>query len=323
MYKYQSINEHSIQALINCELWGTVPTHFNDPYDMIFCYSKALIKKTIAEKMTDERISKYRDLFKIKSRTAIISKITEDLLSKANDTFRQQYCISCFSEVFDSEIMWGHYANCAKGFVVAYNSEELKNTAQESNSIFIDILKQANPAIADFFGICDDELTTLAPVVYSDWKLNFDKETIELLVPIFEFYDRLYESNSKEETYMAIRDFYDKILQIGTEKQPSKNYAFYSALCNKSKAWSYEKEWRVWAYNFNQLTGQTNNPYVNIGEVKPKAIYLGEKIDSYNEHILMSIAQNNLQVPVYKMKTKMLKNRCKLKPELLYGGDNT
>lgn len=43
LFKYQPINEYSIKALVHGEIWGTVPTHFNDPYDMIFCYSKTRI----------------------------------------------------------------------------------------------------------------------------------------------------------------------------------------------------------------------------------------------------------------------------------------
>lgn len=31
LYRYQSINPYSVSALLQDELWGTVPTSFNDP----------------------------------------------------------------------------------------------------------------------------------------------------------------------------------------------------------------------------------------------------------------------------------------------------
>lgn len=63
LYKYQTINEHSVNALINNEVWATVPTNFNDPYDMIFCYSSSHIQKAIKEKLTAGRLIKYYDYF--------------------------------------------------------------------------------------------------------------------------------------------------------------------------------------------------------------------------------------------------------------------
>lgn len=321
LYRYQAINEYSISSLVNCELWGTVPTHFNDPYDMIFCYSKSRIKRIIAEKLTMERVTNYSELFNTRNKKDIIDRIAEKLLSKANDTFRQQYCISCFSEVFDSEIMWGHYANCAKGFVVAYDGEELKKVAENSNSTFINFLKQLNWLNIDLSDVEKDKLTTLAPVIYSNGKFNFDKEIIEVLEPVFEYYDNLCICKTIADTNRAMHEFFEKINKIGLEKQPSRNYAFYSALCNKSKAWSYEKEWRIWAYNSNRLNGRMDDPYVLIGGIKPAALYLGERITSYDERILLSIAKEDLHIPVYKMKTKMFKNSCRLEPELIYKGE--
>ena len=318
LFKYQPINEYSIKALVHGEIWGTVPTHFNDPYDMIFCYSTTRIRKAIEEKLTFQRKLNYSELFGTKSKAMIIDRIAEKLLSKANDTFRQQYCISCFSEVFDSEIMWGHYANCAKGFVVAYDGEELKKVAENSNSTFINFLKQLNWLNIDLSDVEKDKLTTLAPVIYSNGKFNFDKEIIEVLEPVFEYYDNLCICKTIADTNGAIHDFFEKINKIGLEKQPSRNYAFYSALCNKSKAWSYEKEWRVWAYNSNQLNGRIDDPHVLIGEINPIALYLGERITSYDERILMAIAKEDLHIPVYKMKTKMFKNSCRLEPELIF-----
>lgn len=79
LYKYQTINEHSVNALINNEVWATVPTNFNDPYDMIFCYSSSHIKGVIKDKLSYERILKYSKFFETKSKMAIIKSISDKI----------------------------------------------------------------------------------------------------------------------------------------------------------------------------------------------------------------------------------------------------
>jgi len=317
LYKYQTINEHSVNALINNEVWATVPTNFNDPYDMIFCYSSSHIKGVIKDKLSYERVLKYSKFFETKSKMAIIKSISDSLLSNFNDNFRKQYCVACFSEVFDSEIMWGHYANCAKGFVIAYSGNDLMSQAFAKNETFFELSKQFNFFNIDFSNVKKDNLTTIAPIIYSNGKKNFDNEIIDSLDPLLEYFDDLCENKTVEE---SINTFIKKIQQKYFDKNDSHNDSFYSALCNKHKSWSYEKEWRIWSYNSNALTGQLNDPYVCIGNVKPKAIYLGEKINPYEEQAILSIAKEKLHIPVYKMKTKMFKNRCRLQAELLYKG---
>lgn len=317
LYKYQTINEHTVNALINNEVWGTVPTNFNDPYDMIFCYSISNIRKAIRKKLTEERLTKYHSFFQTKNTSMLVKKISDDLLSNYNDNFRKQYCVSCFSLVNNSEIMWGHYANCAKGFVVAYNGEDLQNVALENNNKVFDFIKTSNLYDIDFSKIKQDNLTTVAPVIYSNGKMNLDREIINVLDPILECYDDVLEGKTIGEAFGIL---YSKFNQIRLTKQSLYNDTFYSALCNKNRDWAYEQEWRIWSYNSNTLMGQINDPHICIGNVKPKAIYLGEKISPYDEQAMLAIAKEKLNIPVYKMKTKMFKNRCKLQAELLYKG---
>ena len=107
LYRYQSINPFSVNALMQDELWGTVPTSFNDPYDTIFCYTSNKLKLALQEKLLHKDIEKYKKFFNVTTKSQLIDILLESLLDNYNDNFRKMYCISCFSENYDSEIMWG------------------------------------------------------------------------------------------------------------------------------------------------------------------------------------------------------------------------
>jgi len=40
LFRYQSINKYTTNALLKDELWGTIPIAFNDPYDMVLLDNK-------------------------------------------------------------------------------------------------------------------------------------------------------------------------------------------------------------------------------------------------------------------------------------------
>lgn len=314
LYRYQSINPFSVNALMHDELWGTVPTSFNDPYDTIFCYTSNKLKYAIQEKLLYKDIEKYKQFFNISTKSQIIDILLSSILDNYNDNFRKMYCVSCFSENYDSEIMWGHYANCAKGFVVEYDGKELSDIALCSNRAFFDMVKTFNPFGIDLSNVKEDNLTTIAPVIYENEKMNTTSKIMTIIDSILEYYDDLCNGNTISKAVMTL---YKKNMQLYYEKQTDNNNLFYSALCKKSKVWSYEKEWRIWAYNSNVLTGQMNNPYVLIGQgAKAKAIYLGEKISEYDTIALTEIARQK-NIPAYRMKTIMLKHKCKLTAELI------
>lgn len=314
LYRYQSINPYSVSALLHDEVWGTVPTNFNDPYDTIYCYSSNKLKRVLQEKLQNKDIEKYKMVFNVTTKSQLIDIMIANLLDRYNDDFRKMYCIACFSENYDSEIMWGHYANCAKGFVVEYDGSELKELAIYNNKVFYDFVEDFNFFGIDLSNAKEDNLSTIVPVIYGDDKKNSTGEITTIIDPLLEYYDDLCSGRTISE---AVNTLYEKIMQAYYARQKDNNYMFYSAICKKNKVWAYEKEWRIWSYNSNILTGQKNTPYVLIGEggrVKAKAIYLGEKTSEYDTIALTEIARQK-NIPIYKMKTLMLAHKCKLVAE--------
>lgn len=65
----------------------------------------------------------------------------------------------------------------------------------------------------------------------------------------------------------------------------------------KSNDWKAEKEWRAFYCGEYDLTKDNSNPHITL---KPKAIYLGRKIDSINKKLVLMIASEK-KIPVYQM----------------------
>lgn len=311
LYKYQKVSEYSLSNLDKEEIWGTCPNTFNDPYDCICCYSKSEIVGAIKTLLHDERFNRYKMLFETNKRAEIVNHLTSSLLS--NDSFRNQYCVSCFSIYNDSEIMWGHYADCAKGFVVAYDGDELMNCSLASNKSTIEILKSINMLGIDLSKLQEDTHSTIMPIIYCNRKATMTTNLIQILPFLLEYYDDLCNEVTISN---ALEKYIKKIQESFYTELPSNNDMFYSIMCKKNKCWSYEQEWRIWAYNANIFTGNFSSPYVKIGNVSAKAIYLGEHISRYNKLVLMHIAKDK-NIPIYQMKTIMYKNYCRLSPILL------
>ena len=82
---------------------------------------------------------------------------------------------------------------------------------------------------------------------------------------------------------------------------------FYSLFLSKHQGWKYEKEWR---FVCEKSTEEWKDGHCKIADnIKPSAIYLGEHISAYDEAAIRSIITD---IPIYKMRTKALKNNFKL-----------
>lgn len=310
LYKYQPISEYSLHNFEYDEIWGTVPAAFNDPYDCSVCYSENKVNKFIKENLTEQRIENYKLFFQTTKKSDIAEFITRDLIDC--DNYRKQYCVACFSIYNDSEIMWGHYADSAKGFCVAYSGDDLANTAWNCSRSTFDMMKKLNPFGIDFENIKDDNLISIAPIIYLNGKYNATEELIRSIPFLLEYYDDLCEKRSLGD---PTKNLLNNLENSFYSQLETHNNVFYSMMCNKNRVWSYEQEWRIWTYNSNILAGNFVSPYMCIGKVRAKAVYLGEKIPEYYRRTIIGIAKEK-NIPVYQMKSKMYKHYFVLKPVL-------
>ena len=105
----------------------------------------------------------YIKLFNNSSKKEITKQIVHDIIE--NSELRKQYCVACFSIYNDSEIMWGHYADSAKGFCLEYDGKKLKDAASLTSEAIFDTLIKFSWYNIDFPDMTYDDLSSIMPVI--------------------------------------------------------------------------------------------------------------------------------------------------------------
>jgi len=96
VFKYRpgTLFNEDMDNLSSNKVWASKTIYFNDPYDCTFIIdSNYLVEKNYDKQFYDEWS------YRMHSTT----------------------CASCFSEVYDSILMWSHYAENHEGFCIEYN----------------------------------------------------------------------------------------------------------------------------------------------------------------------------------------------------------
>lgn len=312
LYKFCPNSEHHFKALINDEIWGTTPSCFNDPYDSILCIDKKCLKTNIVKRIGVKRLKKYIELFNCRTKKELVSILIDRLSTMFSQIVRQEVVVSCFSETINSEIMWAHYASCAKGFAIGYSGDSLKKCADE----YLEKYNQTLYCYLNTLGVQNNNyipnMATIFPIQYENGKGIGNKSVSRLVGFLFQVYDGIKTKVSYNDpvTYSL-----QSTIDLSVCNQNFNRSILYTALCKKSKNWKYEKEWRIWGYNINKFLG-SDSPYLKIGNVKPNGIYLGEYISDYDKQAMQQIAKQK-GIPIYQMKTKSYRNNYILMPELL------
>ena len=146
LYRYRSGDSASIEAFEKDRLYFSTPEYFNDPFDSIAYIDYNRLWYNINDdldhhaKETLER--KKKELFPLitASNQEHILKLFND--PKTRSEFQRAVDINikhiskkivenskiiCFSEEYLSNLMWSHYANYHKGFLLAYSKASLKS----------------------------------------------------------------------------------------------------------------------------------------------------------------------------------------------------
>lgn len=130
-YRYRSLsNEYEIDNIIQEQIWLSTPTEFNDPYDsMINIDVDEMLKKYLEG--NQKIISEYNRLAEKGKRKArrYIEKEKAKLqkgMDKELEMLRKSFGIACFSETYDSLLMWSHYADYHRGICLEYSHEEIE-----------------------------------------------------------------------------------------------------------------------------------------------------------------------------------------------------
>jgi hypothetical protein len=163
IYKYRDWgNKNHKSLLLNQELYISSPKDFNDPFDcritknfhLLDTDEKiwAFVKHQIAN-LRQDLLKNENNIVSLEQKMFMRLKLNREKEQKDWDdyTYRKQddhYGIISFSEIWDSILMWGHYACNHSGFCVGFHEEKLRNSGNFGSGgpvIYSDDLPNINP----------------------------------------------------------------------------------------------------------------------------------------------------------------------------------
>lgn len=124
LYKYYSDKPEKIDLVKEQKMWYSAPCNFNDVFDCDISINEADIFNSVLQMMPDKRGMRtgspmWRQLEQTVSRE--IRSLRATFMDMKTTTG-----ISCFSESYESLLMWAHYANNHRGMCVEYELTEIK-----------------------------------------------------------------------------------------------------------------------------------------------------------------------------------------------------
>lgn len=301
LYRYRSISERSLSAFLNDELWFANGTVMNDDFDSRIYYDKKKIKDYLNSLITEtgglkpidnilcmnsipgifdsiipgasDKFSQIKQINKqeidrISNR--IIKYIFDHLdeeLDYITHFIQENSKFACFTTNIKSNTMWGQYADCSTGFALEYIFD--KRRSEYSNSEY------KNEGIN----------VELYPIDYDHHRLNATSFAFYL------FQVTILHRVMREKGIVVPKQFRNMIIPCPD------SFMFSKIALTKSSEWKKENEWRMF---FHTKIPELQNEKFSYIHKKPSALYLGRKISSVYQKILVDIAKEK-SIPVYKM----------------------
>ena len=145
-----------------------------------------------------------------------MEKFKYDLLNKTR--------IICFSELFDSMLMWSHYADQHKGFALIFDKESIESATAYTN---------------------EDKLITKKPLLMP---VNYVEKQVNLTEDIENHLKNYFMQKQR-----GMSPFEENLSQLKLRR----------TITEKSLDWEYEKEWRLIPRHID-LDHKSNLGYLNI-----------------------------------------------------------
>jgi len=120
IYRYRPEKLKEIKALVENKIWFSTLAQLNDPFEYNFKFDVMKIlasRKDIQNQMLSMSFVQKQVMLKKLSKSVDYESFYRDVLSN--------YTISCFSEVHDSLLIWGHYSSGHRGICVEYDTVKL------------------------------------------------------------------------------------------------------------------------------------------------------------------------------------------------------
>ncbi len=258
IYKYFTINEHSISNLIRNELYCQNYNSFNDPFECWFT-----IKEGTPHPINDpdrfETICKawgYYPSDKMESNFADYFSYMEELESYQPDI--QAYVngakITCFSEDDGNLLMWSHYADGLRGFCIEFDEKLLLSEEEKKEASIIPVSYIKHPPVIDkmLYSLANDQIWYNEMALEEDQKGN---------------YVNAYKQGLKDANQL-LKDLYTK------------------TIASKPVNWKYEKEIRLVFYSGKENLG---GEFFHFPSSAIKSVILGERISTKSKETICEI----------------------------------
>lgn len=114
LYKYYTMNVNSLDSLANQGIWCHNPIHMNDPMEGLIHLRRELTSEQLAQVMEYAKGSKHDFFRNINSGLVDVNHVMHELRKKQYNKFS----FGALSESFNNSLMWSHYADQHRGFVI-------------------------------------------------------------------------------------------------------------------------------------------------------------------------------------------------------------
>lgn len=256
LFRYRRCSEQSIEAFRENNIFFNTASNFNDPYDcLVYCDRKTIEKEiesigneenqaflnnlvnnpeiidNAPAQISREFLTKLKKSIENGEFTNFNSTIPQGVyseikkeLQKAFDTnleattsyYQTKMPLVCLSERYNDILMWSHYADNHKGFVIEYDSNSLHTKCNQCT-------EWKNHTTCP----CWQE-TMLLPILYTNKRYDATNYIV----------DSTIINICKQKKLQGLWGFRDIFAQ-------------YKINIHKHSCWKYEKEWRLQLYNIN------------------------------------------------------------------------
>lgn len=304
LYRYRPCDKYSIDSLKDDKIFLSDPRKFNDPYDCAFMLTNFHVdNKFINQILSDDpngfkkaynltkkqltKLKKSQDVIKdliriIAKKNNLEHKNDPKTLREISNDYEKQYRemkldvnelkgylgVVCFSEQYDSILMWSHYAKEHTGFCVQYDFKSLGYDSHLTRLLF--------------------------PIIYTNKIFPIDDYVNKSIYSPKSDFKNVFSS------FMSGVDLSGMNIngnELNKEKMKFNNMFYIYAALNKYEGWKYEKEWRYVISNKKALKSEF------IGVPKPISIYLGAKADENKDEILEIGKDRNIDVYQMQMRS--------------------
>ena len=284
LYRMRAVSDNALDALDKDEVYLTRADLFNDPYDSYLTFDAEKMKRSIAEKLSDENMNRVLAERDVRFPMGELFKTKEEYLTFFQ-TKRGEFIDNCatifpgvtvelqkntyvasLTENIASPVMWAHYAKNHTGFALEY---------QFRKDMFSPQTMTVPNEDYNWYG-----WRSILPIYYSETRA--DGTELADWFALCKWFNCFEEQEHKE--YDMSRYLPDLLLK--------------TKLClQKSAEWAYEHEWRLMiSHNWpNYLGPKTCHLIYPVS-----GIYFGEKISRWNKKLLENIAKEK-NIPVFQM----------------------